>query len=246
MATVQKPIRIVIADDHHLVREGLRRLLEMQPEFAVVGEAADGLEALEQVKALMPDVLLLDLSMPRMNGLQVLEELGDALEQVRTVLLTAAIEPEETLQALRSGARGVVLKESAAQTLYKGIRAIMDGEFWVGRERISDVFRTLRELECAPSREAPPASQLTRREFQVVGAIVDGATNKDIGRSFGLSEQTVKNHLSHIYDKLGVSSRLELALYAVHHRLLASGAPNRAPATRSAARPSRNPAKRLD
>ena len=255
MATAPKPIRIVIADDHHLVREGLRKLLDQQPEFAVVGEAANGLEALEQVKALMPDVLLLDLAMPRLNGLEVLRELGDAVERVKTVLLTASIEPEETLQALRSGARGVVLKESAAHVLFKCIRALMDGEYWVGHERMGDVLRTLRELELAPSREAPPASHLTPRELQVVGAIVDGATNKDIGRSFGLSEQTVKNHLSHIYDKLGVSNRLELALYAVHHRLLAAAAPSRAaippaatpPAARPpAARPPRRPARKPD
>ena len=246
MATARKPIRIVIADDHHLVREGLRKLLELQPDFTVIGEAANGLEALQLAKDLKPDVLLLDLAMPRMNGLEVLSELGDTVEQVKPVLLTASIEPEETLQALRSGARGVVLKESAAQTLYKCIRALMDGEFWVGHERINDVLRTLRELERAPSREASPASNLTRRELQVIGAVVDGATNRDIGKSLGLSEQTVKNHLSHIYDKIGVSSRLELALYAVHHRLLAGAPPGRSPATRPAARATRSPAKKPD
>ena len=244
MAITRKRARIVIADDHHLVREGLRTLLELQPDFTVVGEAADGVEALQLVKDLEPDVLLLDLAMPRMNGLEVLRALGDAVERVRPVLLTAAIEPEETLHALRLGARGVVLKETAAHMLYKCIRALMDGEFWVGHERINDLVRTLRELERAPSREGPPASRLTQRELQVVGAIVDGAANKDIGKAFGLSEQTVKNHLSNIYDKLGVSTRLELALYAVHHRLLvnlpAEGAPaagtkvtsKRAPATK--------------
>ena len=242
MATAQKPARIVIADDHHLVREGLRKLLELQPDFLVVGEAADGLEALERVKDLKPDVLLLDLAMPRMNGLEVLRELGDAVEHVKTVLLTAAIEPEETLQALRLGARGVVLKETAAHMLYRCIRALMDGEFWVGHERINDLLRTLRELERAPAREEPPASRLTRRELQVVGAIVEGAANKDIGKAFGLSEQTVKNHLSNIYDKLGVSTRLELALYAVHHRLLANMPHEGPPAARTKAKPKRAPA----
>ena len=246
MAPAQKRIRIVIADDHHLVREGLRRLLEHQAEFTVIGEAADGLEALQQVRELKPDVLLLDLAMPRMNGLEVLRELGDAAEQVRTVLLTAAIEPEETLDALRSGARGVVLKESAADTLYQCIHALMDGEYWVGHERMSDVLRALRGLELAPSREASPASNLTRRELQVIGAVADGATNKDIGTSFGLSEQTIKNHLSHIYDKLGVSNRLELALYAVHHGLLAGAPPGRTLAARPAARPPRSSAKKPD
>ena len=246
MATARTPIRIIIADDHHHVREGLRKLLELQPDFSVIGEAANGLEALQLAKDLKPDVLLLDLAMPRMNGLEVLRELGDTVEQVKSVLLTASIEPEEALQALRFCARGVVLKESAAQTLYKCIRALMDGEFWVGHERINDVLRTLRDLERAPSREASPGSTLTRRELQVIGAIVDGATNKDIGKSFGVSEQTVKNHLSHIFDKLGVSNRLELALYAVHHRLLAGAPPGDALATRIAARTPKTPVRKSE
>jgi DNA-binding NarL/FixJ family response regulator len=127
------------------------------------------------------------------------------------------------VQALRLGAHGIVLKESVTELLYKCIRAVMNGDFWVGHERISDLLQTLRELERAPRRAPTPASSLTLRERQVIGAIVDGATNKDIGKEFGLSEQTVKNHLSHIFDKLGVSNRLELALYAVHHHLLADG-----------------------
>ena len=237
MPTVSQPVRIVIADDHRLVREGLRRLLELQPEFTVVGEAADGVEALQQVKDLKPDVLLLDVAMPRLNGLDVARQLGRTLEEVRTVLLTASIEPEEAVRALRLGVRGIVMKDSAAQTLYKCIRAIMNGEYWVAHDRVNDLLHSLREVERASSQEAPPASRLTQRELQVISAIIDGATNRDIGKSLGLSEQTVKNHLSNIYDKLGVSSRLELALYAVHHRLLADdrpGLPTPAPPAASA------------
>jgi DNA-binding NarL/FixJ family response regulator len=220
MSDAQAPIRIVIADDHPLVREGLRTLLELQPGFTVVGEAVDGLDAVRLTNDLRPDVLLLDLAMPRMNGLDVLKALADTATEVRTVLLTAAIEREETVQALRLGARGVVLKEAATQMLYKCIRAVMAGVFWVGHERIDDLMQTLRQIERAPAREPSPASRLTRRELQVIAAVVEGGSNKDIAKAFGLSEQTVKNHLSNIFDKLGVSNRLELALYAVHHRLL--------------------------
>ena len=241
MSTAGTPVRIVIADDHHLVREGLRKLLEVQPGFTVVGEAADGIEALQQVAERKPDVLLLDLAMPRMNGLEVLKELGDAVERVAVVLLTASIENEETVYALRLGARGIVLKDAVAPMLYKCILGVMNGEYWVGHERISDLLRTLRQLERAPSRDASPASRLTSRELQIVGAVVDGATNKDIGKTFGLSEQTVKNHLSNIFDKLGVSTRLELALYAVHKRLL-NGAESEGASAARTPPPARPPA----
>ncbi len=244
MSEEQSPIRIVIADDHPLVRDGLRRLFELQPGFTVVGEAADGVEAIERTLALKPDVLLLDLAMPRMNGLDVLKALPETAAEVRTVLLTAAIEREETVEALRLGARGVVLKESATQMLYKCIRAVMNGEFWVGHERIGDLMQSLRQIDRAPAREASPASRVTRRELQVIAAIVEGASNREIGETFGLSEQTVKNHLSNIFDKLGVSNRLELALYAVHHRLLVGADVNRAPAPGRAPVPSKLPAKR--
>ena len=228
MSDRHPPVRIVIADDHALVRDGLRKLLELQPEFVVVGEASDGLDAVRQAKALKPDVLLLDLAMPRMNGLEVLKELAGVAPEVKTVLVTASIEREETVRAITLGARGVVLKESAAQLLFSCIRAVMNGEFWVGHQGVGDLVQHVRRGAGVPADEPRPASRLTPRELQVVGAIVEGSSNKDIGRTFGVTEQTVKNHLSSIFDKLGVSNRLELALYAVHHRLLAAGTAARA------------------
>lgn len=217
----QGTIRILIADDHPLVREGLRKLLEMQPGFMVVGEATDGVDAVQKTQELKPEVLLLDLAMPRMNGIEVLRAISDTADERRAVLLTAAIEREETIDALRLGARGVILKDTATQMLYKCIRAVTNGEFWVGRERIADLMQTLRRVDRPAVRETSPAARLTTRELQVIAAIVEGSSNKDIGQQFGVSEQTVKNHLSNIFDKLGVSNRLELALYAVHHKLLA-------------------------
>ncbi len=220
MSDTARAIRIVIADDHPLVRDGLRRLFQDEPDFLLVGEASDGVEAVQQVRALKPDVLLLDIAMPRMNGLETLQELADAPADLRIIVLTAVIEPGETVTALRLGARGIVLKESLTQMLYKSIRAVMAGELWVGHERMVDLMRSIETSRSASTREGPAASRLTARELEIVGAIVDGAANKDIGSQFGLSEQTVKNHLSRIFDKLGVSNRLELALYAVHHHLL--------------------------
>lgn len=220
MKQTAPPVRIVLADDHAIVRDGLRKLLELQSGLSVVGEASDGQEAVERTRHLKPDVLLLDLAMPRLDGLGVLRELSGTVPGLRIVLLTAAIDRQETVEALRLGARGVVLKESATQLLYKCIRAVMSGVLWVGHDTLDDLLTSLRHPPEKGYRGLSPAATLTPREIQVVAAIVDGATNRDIGHQFGLSEQTVKNHVSHIFDKLGVSNRLELGLYAVHHRLL--------------------------
>ncbi len=243
MSDHERPIRIVIADDHPLVRDGLRKILELQPGFVVVGEAADGQSAVQRTKDLKPDVLLLDLAMPRLNGLEVLEKLAHEAPEVKTALLTASIEREETVRALKLGARGVVLKESATQLLFNCVRAIVNGEFWIGRESVGDLVRDLQDSDGVPADEPRPASRLTPRELQVVAAVVDGLGNKEIGRTFGLSEQTVKNHLSSIFDKLGVSTRLELALYATHHQLPTGRTSDRAgrplPMSRSS-RPAKN------
>lgn len=215
-----EPIRIVIADDHPIVRDGLRRLLETEPDFQVVGQAADGREAVKLVREVQPDVLLLDLSMPRLPGLEVLRELSDSSSPVRTILLAAAIEKEQIVEALQMGARGVVLKESATQLLFKGIRTVMAGQYWVGREKVSDLVAALRGLVASGGEKPDKNFGLTRRELEIVSTIVAGYTNRDIAQKFSLSEDTVKHHLTHIFDKLGVSSRLELAMFAVNHRIV--------------------------
>ena len=214
-----RPVTIVIADDHTIFREGLRRLLETERSFRVVGEAGDGAEAVRAVQQLRPEILLLDMAMPRVPGLQALDELSASDSPVRTIVLTAAIEPPKVVEALQHGARGVLLKEASTALLFKCIRCVADGQYWVGREEVGNLVEYMRG-EAAAMHDQRERFDLTPREVEIVSAIVAGLSNRDMARQFALSEQTVKHHLTRIYDKLGVSNRLELALYAIQRRVV--------------------------
>jgi DNA-binding NarL/FixJ family response regulator len=217
------PIRIVIADDHPIFRDGLRRLLESESDMKVVGEACDGFEAVKQAAESKPDILLLDQAMPHHTGLDALRDLsvsGGGASSVRIILLTAAVEKKQIVEALQLGARGVVMKDSATQLLLKSIHAVMAGEYWVGRESVSNLVLYLRNLMQSTSDEAKKRKfGLTPRELEIVSAVVAGYANREVAEYFKISEDTVKHHLSNIFDKLGVSTRLELALFAVNQGL---------------------------
>src|SRR6266699_1611468 len=219
-----QPVRIVIADDHPIFRDGLRRLLEAEPDLKVLGEASDGAEAVRLARQLKPDILLLDLAMPKHPGLEALRDLstgaGTNATPVRVILLTAAAEKSQIVEALQLGARGVVLKDSATQLLLKAIHTVMAGEYWVGRESVSNLVQYLRSLVQSSGEEARQKKfGLTPRELEIVSTVVAGYSNKEIAEYCKISEDTVKHHLSNIFDKLGVSTRLELALFAVNQSL---------------------------
>ncbi len=213
-------VRIVIADDHPIFCDGLRKLLEAERDFHVVGVAADGAEAVKLARQLKPDILLLDLAMPRHSGMGALRELATASTPVRTIILAATIEKAEIVEALQLGARGVVLKDAATQLLLKCIRRVVAGQYWVGHEGMSDLVQALRDLLPRSAGTTEKNFGLTPRELEIIAKIVAGYANKDIARECSLSERTVKHHLTNIFDKVGVSNRLELALFAVNHGLI--------------------------
>ncbi|MGE0594024.1 MAG: response regulator [Vicinamibacterales bacterium] len=212
--TASHRVRIVIADDHAIFRDGLRRLLESEPDFEVAAEAVDGIQAADLTREQRPDVLLLDVAMPRVGGVEALSQMP--LGEVRVILLTAFIEPSDLLRAMHLGVRGVVLKESATRTLIDAIRRVMDGRYVIGAG-VADVL-----AEAVGQVGGQPAARrygLTSRELAVVAAVASGESNREIADRLQISLQTVKHHLTSIFDKTGVSTRLELGLLAVRQGL---------------------------
>jgi two-component system nitrate/nitrite response regulator NarL len=215
------PIRIVVADDHPVVRFGVKNMLENEPGFEVVGDAEDGDTAITQTIELEPDILLLDLLMPRLPGLEALRAIMSKSPRVKIIMLTSTISTQQIIEALQIGARGIVLKDSVAGDLSKALRAVLSGDYWIGGERVANLLTALNALmKQAAAVPEKKTYGLTPRELEVVTCIVEGCSNKDVAKQFVISEETVKRHLSNIFDKTGVSTRLELALFAIAHKLV--------------------------
>jgi DNA-binding NarL/FixJ family response regulator len=211
-------IKLLIADDHAIFRDALRKLLDADDEITIVGEAGNGTECIKMLDKLRPDILLLDLRMPDKSGLAVLEEVKFDTLPTRVIVLTAAEDDRDLVRAMRLGARGIVLKESAIDLLIKSIHRVHAGEIWLDSRMTAGVINAFSASSKSGARSEKPL--LSDREMEVVQLVAQGFQNKEISKKLLISEQTVKNHMHNIFDKLGVSDRLELALYAIHHRLI--------------------------
>jgi two-component system, NarL family, nitrate/nitrite response regulator NarL len=210
--------RILIAGDHPIFRDGLKRLVETEPGLQVIGEAGDGAATLHLVRQLKPDLMLFDLTM-RAAGLDFLRALAATSKLPRTIVLTAGMETNDLLLALKLGVLGIVSKESTPTSLSESIRRVLDDQYALGPQQVGDLVHAM----VGSPREGPARRNrfhLTRRQLEIVSAVALGESNKEVARHFSISQETVKRHLTNIFDKLGVFSRVELAIFALNHGLI--------------------------
>ncbi|HEY2204006.1 MAG TPA: response regulator transcription factor [Pseudonocardia sp.] len=201
------PVRVLIADDHSVVRQGLRMFLKLDPELEVVGEASDGGEAVRLARALTPDVVLMDLLMPGTDGITATARIRTEVPGTEVLALTSVLEDASVVGAVQAGAVGYLLKDTQAEQLCKAIKAAALGQVQLAPEAAA---RLVREVRAPDSPET-----LTARETEVLGALARGLTNREIGRALSIGERTVKTHVSHVLSKLGLQSRTQAALHAV-------------------------------
>ncbi|HMN77338.1 MAG TPA: response regulator [Burkholderiaceae bacterium] len=217
-----KPIRIVVVDDHTLFRRGLTALLSREPQFQVVGDAADAGEALRRVTDLQPDLVLLDNHLPGVNGVDVLPALREAAPAVRVLMLTVSEDERDLSAALRAGACGYLLKTIEGDALAQSIRRAMGGENVIAAEmtgKLVAAFQASSATAPAPAPAPSPIDALSPRELEIVRLIARGASNKEIGRELGIAETTVKIHVQHVLRKLDLNSRVQAAVFASEHGL---------------------------
>ena len=217
-------IHIVIADALSLSRDALTALLTNEPDFDVIGEAGD-IDTVSRIAiAAAPDVLLLDTALAGDDGVAVLNMLGAHAPTVRTLLLVNRLDETAALRWLKAGARGMIERRESAAMLCRAIRSVMHGEHWMDRSTFAMIIEAMRRLPAttaAPVNPPPPTFNLTKRELDVVAGIVAGESNREMAARLAIREDTVKHHLSNVFDKVGVFSRLELAVFAMNHRLVA-------------------------
>lgn len=209
-------IRIMITDDHSMIREGLKNLLELEGDIEVVAEAENGIECLDKLDDVNPDVLLLDINMPKMNGLEVLQNLKERKSKVKVLVLTVHNETEYLMKAVDIGINGYVLKDSESSELKKAIFAIAEGENYIQPSLIPALNNKMIEK----NEDELKIDSLTKREVQVLKELAVGKFNRDIAKEMEISERTVKNHISSIFKKLDVTDRTQAAVFAIKNNLI--------------------------
>jgi two-component system nitrate/nitrite response regulator NarL len=212
-------LRILLVDDHLLFRKGLARLLDAQPDFEIVGEAADGLEAVGKAELLHPDVVLMDIRMPNCDGLEATRRIKGQMPNVRVVMLTVSEDEQDLAAAVRHGADGYLLKDLLPEALFQYLRGAMSGEAPISPTMTGKLFHQLAQ-QSRPAPQPAAAAILSARECEVLALVVDGCSNQEIGQELGIAHNTVKNHLRSILTRLGVKNRAQAAAYAVSHGLV--------------------------
>lgn len=210
------PVKVILTDDHSMIREGIKQLLEITGEIEVIGEAADGLECLALLKKVKADVLLLDINMPNMNGLQVLEKINRVQNDVKVLMLTVHNEIEYLIKAIDIGIDGYLLKDSGSEELRKAIFSIYNGEKYIQPELTPLLNQKLVEKES----DLDKIHSLTKRELQILKLIAEGLFNKEIGDRLNISERTVKNHVFNLFKKIDASDRTQAAVFAIRNNVV--------------------------
>jgi DNA-binding NarL/FixJ family response regulator len=214
-----EPLRILLVDDHLLFRKGLMRLLDVQPDFDVVGEAQDGLEAIEETRRLRPDLVLMDINMPEIDGLEATRRIKAQMPEIKVVMLTVSDDEKDLIAAVKYGADGYLLKDLQPEELFQQLRRVGEGEAPLSRGMTGKLLDQL-VRRGRPAPEPKAEGVLSERECEVLALVVEGFTNREIGEELGIARNTVKNHLRSIYTKLDVKNRTEAAAYAVGYGLV--------------------------
>ncbi len=208
--------KVMIADDHSLIREGIKQLLEFDGSIEVIAEASNGVECLEKLKTITPDVLLLDVNMQEKNGLEVLEEIKKKKYEVKVLILTVHNELEYLLKAIDIGVDGYILKDSESAELKRAIRAVLSGENYIQASLIPALNNRLANRDI----DKDKIDSLTNRELEVLIQVANGMFNKEIATNLNISERTVKNHISNIFKKIDVSDRTQAAVFAIKNNII--------------------------
>lgn len=215
-----QPLRILLADDHVLFRKGLIGLIAARNDMQVVGEASDGLQAIELARATKPDIVLLDINMPRCSGLEAIPGILRDVPQARIVMLTVSEEDDDLFTAIKNGAYGYLLKDLEPQLLFDMLEGVRRGEAPVAGITASKILHEFRQMEPSPAPTAELPDQLTARECEVLKLVANGATNREIGLALSVTENTIKVHLRNILDKLHLQNRIQAAVYAIRQGLM--------------------------